>query len=215
MSSASSLQPPASNRALLIALTGGIASGKTAVADLFAELGVTVLDTDQIAREVVEPGSPTLSSLVLAFGPEILDTSGRLDRKAMRSRVFADEAERARLEAIMHPAIRAELAKRSAQVGGPYQVHVIPLLTETGRADDYDRVLVVDCPEEDQIKRLMKRDGATLEQAQAMLAAQVTREQRLAVADDVIVNTGTLEDLQRFVQTLHRNYLLIAEMPPP
>lgn len=205
--------------ALLIALTGGIASGKTAAADLFAALGVPVLDTDQIARDVVEPGTPTLGTLVQTFGSEILDASGHLDRKAMRDRVFASREERERLEAIMHPAIRAELANRSAQAGGPYQLHVIPLLTETARAGDYDRVLVLDCPEEDQIARLMKRDGSTLEQARAILSAQATREQRLAIADDVIVNTGTLEDLQRFVRTLHRNYLLIAkkraQMPLP
>jgi dephospho-CoA kinase len=207
----SNLQPPAPLRPLLIALTGGIASGKSAVADIFASLGVPVLDTDQIARDVVEPGMPALEELVRTFGANILDASGKLDRKRMRERVFAKPEERARLEHITHPAIREELAKRSARAGGPYQVHVIPLLVEKSRADDYDRVLLVDCPEEDQIKRLMARDGATLEQARAMLAAQATREQRRAIADDVIVNTGTLRDLQRFVETLHKNYLLIAE----
>lgn len=215
-----SIASPSSNSPFRVALTGGIASGKSAVADFFAKLGVPVLDTDQIARDVVEPASPTLARLVETFGDEILDSTGKLNRKAMRDRVFSNPEERARLEAIMHPAIRAELARRSTEAGGPYQIHVIPLLTETSRAGDYDRVLVVDCPEEDQIRRLMKRDGSTREQAEAILAAQAKREQRLAIADDVISNTGTLEELRSFVETLHRNYLLIAEkfsakMPPP
>ena len=140
-------------------LTGGIASGKSAVAELFAKLGVPVLDTDQIARDVVEPGMPALAQLVAEFGPEILDAQGRLDRARMRERVFSDPAQRKQLEAITHPAIREELARRSAAAGGDYQIHVIPLLVESGRADAYDRVLVVDCPEEAQIERLMARDG--------------------------------------------------------
>ena len=204
----SSPQPPA--RPLLIALTGGIASGKTAVSDMFAALGVPVLDTDQIARDVVAPGMPTLLELVNTFGSEILDATGNLDRRRMRGRVFSNPDDRARLEAITHPAIREELAVRSARAGGPYQVHVIPLLVEGSRAGEYDRVLLVDCPKEDQIKRLVARDTITVEQACSMLAAQATRAQRLEVADDVIVNTGTIEDLQDFVRTLHKNYSKIA-----
>jgi len=195
---------------LLIALTGGIASGKTAVAELFAKLGVPVLDTDQIARDVVAPGMPALGQLVAEFGPEILDTHGGLDRARMRERVFSDPAQRRRLEAITHPAIREELARRSAAAGGDYQIHVIPLLVETGRADAYDRVLLVDCPEAAQLERLMARDGASRAQAEEILAAQVSREQRLNAAHDVIENTGTLADLEGFVQTLHRNYALLA-----
>lgn len=201
---------PNSSAPLLIALTGGIASGKSAVADRFAALGVPVLDTDQIARDIVEPGTPALKKIVDAFGSEVLDADGKLDRRRMRERVFANAEERARLEAITHPAIREELARRSAQAGGSYQIHVIPLLVETQRAKEYDRVLLVDCPEEDQINRLIARDGPTEEQAHAILAAQATREQRLAAADDVIVNAGTLEDLQRFVEALHRKYLSLA-----
>lgn len=197
--------------ALLIALTGGIASGKSAVADEFAKLGVPVLDTDQIARDVVAPGMPALGQLVAEFGPEILDADGRLDRAHMRERVFSDPAQRQKLEAITHPAIREELAQRSAAAGGDYQIHVIPLLVETGRADAYDRVLVVDCPEETQMERLQARDRSSHDQAQEILAAQVSREERLDVAHDVIENTGTLADLQRFVQTLHRNYALLAQ----
>ena len=197
--------------ALLIALTGGIASGKSAVAEEFAKLGVPVLDTDQIARDVVAPGSPALGQLVAEFGPEILDGNSRLARAHMRERVFGDPEQRRKLEAITHPAIRAELARRSAEAGGDYQIHVIPLLVETGRADAYDRVLVVDCPEEAQLQRLQARDGSSREQAEEILAAQVSREERLDAAHDVIENTGTLADLQRFVQTLHRNYELLAQ----
>lgn len=196
---------------LLIALTGGIASGKTAVAEMFAALGVPILDTDKIARDVVEPGTATLGRLVDEFGTDILDSSGRLDRAAMRQRVFADPAQRKRLEAITHPAIREELARRSATAGGPYQVHVIPLLAESGRSGMYDRVLVVDCPEEEQLRRLVARDRASEPEARRILAAQASREQRLDIADDVIENTGTLDDLRRFVATLHANYELIAE----
>lgn len=196
---------------LLIALTGGIASGKTAVAELFAKLGVAVLDTDQIARDVVAPGMPALGQLVAEFGADILDAHGKLDRARMRERVFSDPAQRRKLESITHPAIRAELARRSAAAGGDYQVHVIPLLVETGRADAYDRVLVVDCPQAAQIERLVARDGTSREQAEEILAAQVSREERLDAAHDVIENTGTLADLERFVQTLHRNYALLAQ----
>jgi dephospho-CoA kinase len=196
---------------LLIALTGGIASGKTAVAELFAKLGVPVLDTDQIARDVVAPGMPALAQLVTEFGPEILDAHGRLDRARMRERVFGDPAQRRKLEAITHPAIREELARRSAAAGGDYQIHVIPLLVETGRAAAYDRVLVVDCPEAAQLARLMARDGASRPQAEEILGAQASREERLNAADDVIENTGTLADLARFVELLHRNYTLLAQ----
>jgi len=196
---------------LRIALTGGIASGKTAVAQLFAQHSIPVLDTDQIARDVVEPGQPALAQIVESFGTDILDASGRLDRARMRDRVFAEPAQRKLLESILHPAIRSELNRRSLEAEGPYQVHVIPLLVETGQRGNYDRVLVVDCPEAEQMRRLTLRDGSTVEQARNILAAQVSREQRLSVADDVIVNTGTVEDLVGFVDTLHRNYALLAD----
>lgn len=196
---------------LLIGLTGGIASGKTAVANMFAELGVPVIDTDQIARDVVEPGTPALAALVTKFGAGILDADGRLNRQHVRQLVFADPQRRHELEAILHPAIRAELARRAALAGGAYQIHVIPLLVETGRAGQYQRVLVVDCPPEEQLRRLMARDGSSLEEAQRILQAQASRQQRLDAADDVIVNTGTVDDLRQFVLTLHDNYRLLAE----
>lgn len=198
-------------RPLLIALTGGIASGKSAVAEIFAQVGAPVLDTDQIARDVVEPGTPTLAKLVAEFGSDILDASGKLDRARMRARVFADPEQRKRLEAITHPAIREELASRAQRAQGPYQIHVIPLLVESGRAELYDRVLLVDTSEEAQLQRLLARDGSSDEQARQILAAQASREDRLDAADDVIVNTGTLQDLHQFVQTLHRNYTVLSE----
>lgn len=198
-------------RPLLIGLTGGVASGKSAVAEIFAQLGTPVLDTDQIARDVVEPGTPTLAKLVAEFGSDILDAGGRLDRARMRARVFADPEQRKRLEAITHPAIREELAARAQRAQGPYQIHVIPLLIESGRGELYDRVLLVDTSEEAQLKRLMSRDSSSPELAQQILAAQASREDRLEAADDVIVNTGTLQDLQQYVQTLHRNYTLLSE----
>jgi len=189
-----------------IGLTGGIASGKSTVAELFAGRGVPVLDTDQIARDVVEPGEPALAAVVAAFGTGILGPDGRLDRAALRARIFSDAGARRTLEAILHPAIRAELAHRSARSGGPYQMLVIPLLVEGGRIDAVDRVLVVDCPVEVQLERLQARDGETAESAAKILAAQASREARLAAADDVIVNAGSLEELAAQVAALDLEY---------
>ena len=193
-----------------IALTGGIASGKTTVANLFATLGVPLIDTDVIAREIVEPGRPALATIVRAFGPGVLDPQGCLDRRRMRERIFADPAAKQRLEAILHPAIRAEMERQSRVAGGPYQVLVIPLLAEGGRRDHVDRVLLVDVPEELQIQRLMMRDGVTHEQAQASLHAQGTRTERLAMADDVVRNTGRVDHLHDEVAKLHSKYLELA-----
>jgi len=195
-----------------VALTGGIASGKTTVADLFARRGVPLIDTDVIAREVVEPGRPALAAVAEAFGPTVLDEQGRLDRRAMRERVFTDSAARKRLEGIVHPAIRAEMERQSAEARGPYQILVIPLLAEGGRRDHVDRVLVVDAPEALQIERLMRRDGSTREQAIAALASQAKREARLAIADDVIVNDGDAAALDARVEALHREYLSLAPL---
>jgi len=193
-----------------VALTGGIASGKSTVADLFAALGVPVIDTDVIAREVVEPGQPALAQVAGAFGADVLDAEGRLDRKRMRERIFADPGARRRLEAILHPAIRAEMERQSQAAGGPYQVLVIPLLAEGGRRDHVDRVLLVDVPEELQIQRVMWRDGVSHQQAQASLDAQATRAQRLEMADDVLRNTGRVDDLREQVAKLHQRYLALA-----
>ena len=202
-----------------VALTGGIASGKTTVANLFAELGVPLIDTDVIARHVVEPGQPALAAVVGAFGPDILDTGGRLDRRRMRERIFADPSAKQRLEVILHPAIRAEMERQSREAGGSYQVLVIPLLTEGKRRDHIDWVLLVDVPEELQIQRLMMRDGVTREHAQASLNAQATRAERLAMSDDVVRNTGRVGELREQVAELHRKYLGLAAAkqgcPPP
>jgi dephospho-CoA kinase len=194
-----------------IALTGGIASGKTTVANLFAELGVPLIDTDVIARQVVEPGQPALEEIVKAFGPDVLDAEGRLDRPRMRERIFSEPKARQCLEAILHPAIRAEMERQSREAVGPYQVLVIPLLTEGKRRDHVDRVLLVDVPEELQIRRLMMRDGVTHEQAQASLNAQAARAERLAMADDVLRNTGRPDELRDEVAQLHAKYLALAE----
>ena len=187
--------PPRPGAPLRVGLTGGIASGKSTVADLFARLGVPVIDLDVIARQVVEPGSSGLQAVVAAFGKSLLEPGGGLDRAKLRSRVFEDPAARRRLESILHPRILAETVRQCESAGGPYQVVVVPLLVESGLTGWVDRVLVVDCPTRTQVARLAARDGTTAEQAQAMLAAQTTREARLAAADDVIDNSGAADAL--------------------
>jgi dephospho-CoA kinase len=197
-------------RAFRVGLTGGIASGKSTVADLFAELGVPVIDTDVIARDVVRPGGPALPALVAAFGPGVLAADGSLDRRRLRARVFADDAERRRLEAILHPHIEAATLAASGQAGGPYQLVVVPLLFESGFDRHVDRVLVVDCPEELQRSRLLARDGESPEQVERILASQLDRASRLARADDVIDNAGTLDATRARVAELHGAYLARA-----
>lgn len=195
-----------------VALTGGIASGKTTVANLFAAHGIPLVDSDLIAREVVEPGQPALAAVADAFGSDVLGPDGRLDRRRLRDIIFSDPTARARLEAILHPAIRAEMEQQSAAAAetGPYQVLVIPLLAEGGRRDRADRVLVVDVPEALQVERLMARDTVSREQAQASLQAQASRAARLAIADDVVTNTGRIEDLREQVARLHERYAALA-----
>ncbi|MES1195871.1 MAG: dephospho-CoA kinase [Steroidobacter sp.] len=190
-----------------VALTGGIASGKSAVAAEFAKLGVPVIDTDEIARAVVEPGQPALQAVIDHFGKDILDRNGKLDRKQLRERIFKNPAEKQALETILHPAIRAEQLHRAKTAGGEYQLHVVPLLTETGNRHLYGRVLVVDCAPETQLQRLIARDGIARDLAERMLAAQATREQRLAIADDVIDNSGDPALLAAAVTRLHQRYL--------
>ena len=199
---------------LRIGLTGGIASGKSTVAELFAARGVPVIDTDRLAREVVAAGSPTLAAVLAAFGPDFRRPDGSLDRRRLREAVFADPARRRQLEGILHPAIRAAQERELGTLAGPYALIAVPLLAETGQRDRFDRVLVVDCPREVQKSRLMERDGETAERAEAMLAAQASRAERLAIADDVIENVGTRDDLARAVDALHREYLRQAALPP-
>jgi len=193
-------------RVFRVALTGGIACGKSTVANLFAELGVTIVDTDLLAREVVAPGSALLARVVEHFGSSILQRDGSLDRAGLRERVFANPAERAWLEHLTHPAIRALTEQRCESAAGPYVMVAIPLLVETGGAARFDRVLVVDCDPEIQLARLQARDASTRDQARRILAAQATREQRLAVADDVIENNGDIAALRAQVEKLHRQY---------
>lgn len=195
---------------LRVGLTGGIASGKSTVAALFAQLGVPVIDTDRIARDVVAPGTPVLAALVERFGAGILAADGHLDRRALRTRVFADPAARRDLEALTHPAIQAETERRSAAAGGDYQLIAVPLLAEKGLKSRYDRVLVVDCDPARQLERLIVRDGSTQGEARAILAAQAGRAERLAMADDVIRNEGDIRDLATQVEALHGRFRALA-----
>lgn len=189
-----------------VALTGGIASGKTAVGDLFAQLGVTVIDADLIAREVVAKGSKALQAIVEHFGEDMLTDSGELDRQKLRTKVFSDEQQRQWLNNLLHPLIRNEIKQRQELAQSAYSISVIPLLYESGQYRNYDRVLTVDCPAAIQLKRLMERDQSTLEQAQAILDKQATREQRLSIADDVIVNDSDLHSLKQSVIKLDNQY---------
>jgi dephospho-CoA kinase len=202
-----------SARAYRVGLTGGIASGKSTAAKFFGALGVPILDSDQIARDVVEPGQPPLERLVERFGPKILTADGHLDRPALREIVFSDPKARADLEALTHPAIGAAMEARSAAAGGPYQILVIPLLVEKNLAAHVDRVLVVDCDEGLQIRRLRDRDGSTPQQVQAILKAQAPRAARLKAADDVIHNDSGLSAVRDQVATLHARYLELAGRP--
>jgi dephospho-CoA kinase len=202
-----------SARPYRIGLTGGIASGKSTAAKFFGALGVPILDSDQIARDVVEPGQPPLERLVERFGSSILTPDGHLDRPALRDIVFSDPMARADLEALTHPAIGAAMEARSAAAGGPYQVLVIPLLVEKNLSSHVDRVLVVDCDEELQVRRLRDRDGSTPEQAQAILGAQAPRAARLRAADDVITNEADMSAVQDQVAALHARYLELAAQP--
>jgi dephospho-CoA kinase len=198
------------HKPLRVGLTGGIASGKSEVARLFAGLGIPVIDTDAIARQVVEPDTPGLASVVEAFGREILQPDGHLDRRRLRSVAFADPAARRRLEGILHPLIRAAMNEQSARVQGPYQILVIPLLVESGLRSSVDRVLVVDCPERVQLERLIRRDRTSEPEARAILEAQTSRGERLALADDVIVNESDIGALEREVRALDARYRELA-----
>ncbi|MGY6587611.1 MAG: dephospho-CoA kinase [Wenzhouxiangella sp.] len=188
----------------VIALTGGIASGKTAVSDRLAELGAAVIDTDQIAREVVEPGEAGLSAIVDHFGSDILDGGGELNRRALREHVFRDQKARQRLESLLHPLIERRVKQAIARHHrAPYIVLVVPLLVETGLFADADQVIVVDAPEDEQLKRLRERDQVDERLAQSMLKAQARRAERLAAATHVIDNSGDMDSLLAQVDALH------------
>nr|VFJ43205.1 MAG: dephospho-CoA kinase [Candidatus Kentron sp. FW] len=216
----------------IVGLTGGIASGKTTVARILAEQGVPIIDADEVARDLVEPGQSALEEIVSAFGADILDTTGRLDRAALRAQVFSVPADRERIEGILHPRIRQEMRRRSDIAVGPYCVLAIPLLLETSqkmlagaipdgsgnsqqeelhrvwrRGWGISRVLVIDTPVEQQIERACERDGTSVDAVKAIILAQASQEERLAVAHDVIVNDGNLEHLRRQTMVLHHRYL--------
>jgi len=201
-----------------VGLTGGVASGKSAVAQCFGALGVTVIDADVAAREAVAPGSDGLAAVVAAFGPGVLATDDGLDRAAMRQRIFEDDVARRRLEAILHPLVRVALQTASAAAPGAYTLVAIPLLAEGGGRDGYpwlDRILVVDVPIEAQIARLLQRDTVDSALAARMIAAQAERRARLAIADDVLVNDGPLDALAVHVAALDAQYRVLAATPPP
>jgi dephospho-CoA kinase len=202
-------------RPLRIGLTGGIASGKSTVTQRFTELGVPVIDADVASRNVVEPGKLGLAQVVQRFGVGVVGADGGLDRRALRNLIFKDSSLRQALDAILHPLIRAEMEREAAATKGPYVVMAIPLLVESGSsAKRVDRVLVVDADETLQIQRLQVRDGSSAKQARAILASQTSRAARLAAADDVLSNTGTVAELRQAVDRLHEQYLQLSQSAP-
>lgn len=200
-------QRTAPRRPFVVGLTGGIGSGKSTVAELFAARGASVVDTDVLAHELTAPGGAAIDAIRDRFGDGVLRADGALDRDAMRARAFDDPHARQALEEILHPMIRAESERRIAAAEGPYVMHVVPLLVESGgRAGHFDRVLVVDCPVPVQIERVRRRSGLSVERIESILAAQASREERLAAADDVIDNGGDADALPAQVDALHRKY---------
>ena len=201
-------------RRLRIGLTGGIASGKSTAAQRFVELGVPVLDADESARAVVAPGQPGLAAVVEKFGAGVLTAEGALDRRALRNLIFADAGLRRELGLILHPLIRADMEQKAAVAAGDYLVLAIPLLIEQPREPGpVDRILVIDVDAALQLERVMARDSNSRTEAQAILSAQATRAARLAAADDVLVNSGTVEELRRGVDVLHERYRALARGP--
>ena len=201
-------------RRLRIGLTGGIASGKSTVEQRFRELGVPVVNADDSSRAVVAPGQPGLAAVVSRFGSGVLTPQGELDRRSLRSLIFADPVRRKELEAILHPLIRSDMERRVSQSDGPYIVLSIPLLVEGGARDRVDRVLLVDADEARQLERLMSRDAVSEAEARATLSAQASRAARLAAADDVLENCGTVSELRQAIDRVHRRYLELAAALP-
>jgi dephospho-CoA kinase len=200
---------------LVVGLTGGIGSGKSAAADEFARLGIPVVDTDAIAHELTSAGGAALPEIERAFGRDALDASGAMDRARMRERVFADPAARRTLEGVLHPMIRDESRRRIQAAQGPYVIHVVPLLVESKDfRERVDRVLVVDCPEDLQVARVRARNALPEAQVRAIMASQATRAERLAAADDVIDNSGSLDALRKQVADLHRRYVEYSARKP-
>lgn len=207
-------EPPAppghDKHPLVVGLTGGIGSGKSTVAEGFAALGIPVIDADQLARELVEPGQPALEEIIASFGVNCVSEDGRLDRDYMRHQIYADTARKRQLEAILHPRIRQRIKTLLAGISAPYCIVVIPLLLETGQTDLVDRILVVDSPEKEQLKRVAARDGLTHNAVMAIMATQSDRSTRLNAADDVIINDTDLDSLTGRIQELHQLYMELS-----
>ena len=195
---------------LVVGLTGGIASGKSLVGAMFVKLGAALIDTDVVSREIVALGQPGLAAVAAEFGPGVLLPSGELNRPAVRSLVFADEAKRRTLESILHPLIRSRTRAKLADLEAPYALVAVPLLVETSFGDIVERILVVDCPESLQLERLMRRDAIPKPEALEMIRAQADRATRLKAAHDIIDNSGTSDATRRQVELLHRRYLDLA-----
>lgn len=198
-------------RKFVVGLTGGIGSGKSAAADEFGRLGATVVDTDAIARELTGAGGAAMPHIKSLFGDAFVAGNGAMDRKAMRDHVFGNPVAKQALEGLLHPMIRAESERRIAQASGPYVVYVVPLLVESKEPRRRaDRILVVDAPEDSQVARVRSRSGLAEAEVRAIMAAQASREERLAVADDVIENTSSLEHLRKQVAALHERYVKMS-----
>jgi dephospho-CoA kinase len=198
-----------------IGLTGGIGSGKSLVADMFAALGATLIDTDQIAHQLTAPGGLAMPAIAEQFGPDFIAANGAMDRTRMRAAVFSDAAVKRRLEAILHPLIRIETERAAAAAQGAYRIFVVPLLVESGKwKERVSRVLVVDCPEKLQISRVVARNGLAEDQVRAIMAAQASRQARLDAADDVIVNDAGIAQLTPQVEQLHALYCEMARGIP-
>ena len=190
-----------------VALTGGIASGKTEVSNIFVKLGIDVIDTDHIAQTIVTPGSKTLNKIITAFGNKILTKSKQLNRIYMRNLIFNNPDKRVLLESIMHPIIQEEVKQKLSTASGPYQLVVIPLLTTSPLQNQVDRILLVDCDVNTQLTRIMRRDGITLDLAEKIIASQSTRNERLSIAHDVIENNSVFEKIIPQVRKIHEKYL--------
>jgi len=194
---------------LKIGLTGGIGSGKSTACEIFSELGVPVVDADVIARKVVKPGMPALQLIIDEFGAKIITKDGCLNRNELRDRIFKNETDRRKLESILHPVIYKEIARQTKDIGLPYCIISIPLLLETGASDIFDRILVIDVSKELQISRASVRDNASLKNIETIIHSQISRDDRLAAADDMLNNEGDIENLRRQIYDLHRFYTSI------
>lgn len=195
---------------LLIGMTGGIGAGKSTVTRFFRELEIPVIDADEVARQIVQPGSESLNEIIAVFGPDVLNQQGELDRSRLREIIFSNPQKRHLLEDILHPRILAEMREQARRLTAPYCIMSIPLLVETGNAGIVDRVLVIDVPEDLQRQRAMQRDNLSARAYEAIALAQASREERLAAADDIITNDGDLEALKRQVTAIHQKYLSLA-----